>query len=38
VAAGDICDICDIELSNNNHGNFVFITLTTSIWHDNFPL
>jgi hypothetical protein len=30
-------DICDIGSSDNSHGNYVFITLITSIWHENFP-
>ena len=38
MAAGDIGDIGDIESSDINHGNFVFITLTTSISYENFPL
>ena len=37
VAAGDIGDIGDIGWSDNSHGNFVFIILTTSICHENFP-
>jgi hypothetical protein len=38
VVAGDIGDIGDIELSDNNYGKLVFITLTTSIRYETFSL